>query len=187
MREGAVRDDVHLGGLDARRMQETRTTVLGVDDDRVDAIEEAPLAGAGETAAEVPAPRLAGQDVVGGEHERPPPGEQARIQRRDRQPLEVHGVGRTRRRSVAEHVGDVLGELGGQAQARARPADGGRAPVEALLHGVARAPRDGAVGEAARDEPDVGPGPGQAGAERVVVGRRVRRRIDDVDAHSRGQ
>ncbi len=56
--------------------------------------------------------------------------------------------------AVAEHVGHVLGELDQPARARVR--HGPRGAVEELAPGVALGRRDGAVGEAARDELDVG-------------------------------
>ena len=71
-------------------------------------------------------------------------------------------------------------------RSRASRAWGGGA-VEELAALVALGGRDGPVGEAAREQLDIGAGRGQRAAERVVVGRRVGRGIDDVDAHGNGQ
>ena len=75
VREDAVGDHVHALGVDAELLDQPRAAVLGVHDDRVEALVQAPLRGA------LTGPRLARQDVVGGEHERPagpPPGQQRR-------------------------------------------------------------------------------------------------------------
>ena len=64
--------------------------VLGVDDHRVETPVQAPLRGA------LAGPRLARQDVVGGQHERPAGGQQQPVEVLDREPLEVHDVGAAR-------------------------------------------------------------------------------------------
>ncbi len=104
---------MHARGVDAQLTGEAPAAVLGVDDHRVEAVVEAalgcPLARA----------RLAREDVVRGQHERRAAaaerpaererrGQQPAVEVLDRQPLEVHDVGRARRAAVAEHVGHVL-------------------------------------------------------------------------------
>src|SRR4051812_17573974 len=66
---------------------------------------------------------------------------------------------------------------------REAPRTGQRMPVEVLAHGHAVGRRHVAVVEAARDQLDLGAGPGERRGQRPVVGRRERRRIDQVDAH----
>jgi hypothetical protein len=78
----------------------------------------------------------------------------------------------------------VLGELDQATQAGTRREAGGA--VEELVALVALGRGDGAIGEAARVELDVGPRRRQRVAEGMVVGRRVGRRVDDVDAEVRG-
>ena len=86
--------------------------MLGVHHDRVEAVIQPPLRLA------LAGPRLAREDVVGGQHERPararggaPGRQQMAVQVLHGEPLEVHHVGRARCAAVAQHVGDVLGEL----------------------------------------------------------------------------
>ena len=55
---------MHARGVDAQLAGQPRATVLGVHDDRVEALVQPPLRG------ELARPRLARQDVVRGEHER---------------------------------------------------------------------------------------------------------------------
>ena len=116
----------------------------------------------------------------------PRAGQQVGVQLLDGQPLEVHHVGGARQATVAQHVGDVLGELGRRAQAladlrSARRSE--RGAVEQLAPHIPVGGWDGAVGEAARDERHLGAGAGKGAAQRVVVRRRIGRGIDDVDAH----
>ena len=85
--EGAVLDDVDLGGVDAQRAHEPLAAVLGVHDDGVDCVVEAALCG------ELAAARLARKDVVCGEHERAISRQQVDVDGLDGQPLEVHDVG----------------------------------------------------------------------------------------------
>ena len=112
VRERAVGDHVDARRIDAQLARETLAAVLGVDDDRVEAVVQASLGGA------LPGTGLAREDVVGGQHERAPGtgrgavgGQQAAVELLDREPLEVHDVGGARGAAVAEHVRDVLGEL----------------------------------------------------------------------------
>ncbi len=173
--ERAVRDDGHLRRRDGERLDEPPAPVLGVHDDRVHALVQAPLRG------ELAAARLARQDVVRGEDDRAPARQQVHVDGLDRQPLEVHDVRRSRGAAVGEHVGHLLGDLGGEA-----PRGAGRAAaaaIEALDALVPVRRRHGPVAEAARLQSDVRAGAGERGAERVVVGRRVGRGIDDVHAH----
>jgi hypothetical protein len=102
----------------------------------------------------------------------------------DGEPLEVHDVRGARGAPVAEHVGDVLGELNHATQAGARREAGGA--VEELASLIAFGRGDGAIGEAARVELDLGPRRRQRVAEGMVIGRRVGRGVDDVDAEVRG-
>ena len=108
-----VRDDVHARGVDAQLAGQPGATVRGVDDDRVEPLIQPPLRG------ELPGTGFAGQDVVRGEHERAPGaglgrapgGQQMTVEVLDGQPLEMHDVGLAGEATVAQHVGDVLGEL----------------------------------------------------------------------------
>ena len=73
----------------------------------------------------------------------------------DRQPLEVHDVRRAGGAAVGEHVGNVLGELHSTLRAGARRE--ARCAVEQLTPLIPLGGRDGAVGEAAREQLDLGP------------------------------
>ena len=188
-----MRDHVHAAGIHAQ-LQQPPAPVLGVHDDRVEALVQPPLGG------QLPRPRLARQHVVGGEHELgprqaglrirgPPPRKQVHIERLHRQPLEVHDVGRARGAAVAQHVRHVLEQLQRLAGARA-PARGAAAvgePVEELAPLIPLGRRYCPVGEAAREQLHLGAGRRQRAAQRVVVGRRVGRGVDDVDAHRQRQ
>ena len=95
---------------------------------------------------------------------------------------------RARGAAVAQHVGHVLGELQRARGRAAQPATPrARGAVEELAARDSRRRRHRAVGEAAREQLDVGPGSRQRAAQRVVVGRRVGGGVDDVDAHCDGQ
>ena len=82
---------------------------------------------------------------------------------------------------VAEHVRDVLGQAHRPPRRRPGPPGRRRPAVEALLQDVAVRPRDRPVAEGRRDEAHRRAGPAQRGREGVVVGRRVRGRVDEVD------
>ena len=103
--------------VDAELADQPRAAVLGVHDDRVEAVVQPPLRRA------LAGPRLARQHVVGGQHERRAPAaaarEQVAVELLHGQPLEVHDVGRARGAPVAQHVGHVLGELQRAPRARA--------------------------------------------------------------------
>ena len=202
MGEHAVGDHVDPLRVHAQLACQALATVLGVDDDRVEALVQAALGG------ELARAGLARHDVVGGEHERPAQhrpgvapagtgggagaartgggaggGQQVAIEVLNREPLEVHDVSRARGAAVAEHVGDVLGQLCEALRAGARRKAG--VAVEELAPLVPRRRRDGAVGEAAREQLDLGPRRPQRLAERVVIRRRVGGRIDDLDTHGK--
>ena len=65
--ERAVRDHVHARGLDAQLAGQAPPAVLGVHDDRVEAVVQAPLGVA------LPGAGLAREDVVRGQHQRARP------------------------------------------------------------------------------------------------------------------
>ena len=71
-------------------------------------------------------------------------------------------------------------------RARAPARTRARRAVEELAAPVARGLGDGAVGEAARVQLHLGARRRERRAQRVVVGRRVGRGVDDVDAHGSG-
>ena len=159
--------------MDARRVEaglrdQAVAAVVRVRDDRIEAVEEADLgrARAGDA--------LSRQDVVGGEDERAPPREEVRVQLGDREPLEVDEVGLARGRAVAEHVRDMRSDASGARAAM---------PVEDLPSLVAGRRRRLAVVKRAREELHLDAAGAEAGRERVVIGRRVRRWVDDVDLH----
>jgi hypothetical protein len=144
--ERAVRDDLDLAGVDAG-VGEPALAVAGVDDDRVDLVVEAQLGGALALRA-----LLAGEDIVGGEDDGLVAGQEALVEMLEGEPLEVDEVGGPR--AQAQHVGDVLGELGGEPDAGAGRA--GQPAVEgALVDGEAVRGRHLAEVEAARGERDV--------------------------------
>jgi hypothetical protein len=172
--EDAVCDHLDLPRIDADLPDEPVPAMLRQDHDGVDAVIQARLRG------DLAGPRLARQDVVGGEHERPV-GQQAPVEVLDGEPLQMHHVRRACGAAVGEHVGHVPGEPGQPPQRAARPAH--RAAVEALVEGIPVDGRHLAVGKGARDQRDVGPRRSERRAEGVVVGRGVRGRVDDVDAH----
>ncbi len=170
-----MRDHVHALAIDAQLIRQAPAAVLGVHDDGIEVLVQASLRRA------LAGTRLARKDVVRGQYQRTPVRQQAPIQVLDGEPLEVHHVGSARGAAVAQHVGDVLGELDHATGAGVGHVRGEAieqlAPRVALRHG------DGAVGEAARVQLDLRAGGGQRAAQGVVVGRRVGRGVDDVDAH----
>jgi len=173
--EGAVRDDVDPLGVDLQVDHQALAPVMGVDDHRVGALVEPPLGGA------LARPGLAGQHVVGGDHQRPPPGKQASVEGLHRQPLEVHDVGAGRRAAVAQHVRDVLRQL--RRTPHARPGGPRRPAVERLAHLVTVLARGVPVVEARGDQLHARAGTRQRRAQGVVVGRRVGGGVDYVDPH----
>src|SRR3954454_10171560 len=86
---------------------------------------------------------------------------------------------------MANHVRDVLGELERPACRGARIALSGAA-IEGFANLVTERRGHGPVHEAARDQLDLRSSPRERRAQGTVVRGRVRRRIDDLDAHSRG-
>ena len=68
MLENAVRDHVHPRRVDAQLVGQSLAAVLGVHDDRVEALVQPPLRGALARLG------LAREDVVRGQHQRRPPG-----------------------------------------------------------------------------------------------------------------
>ena len=179
-----MRDDVHARRIDAQLAPQALAPMLGVDDDRVEAVIQTPLGGALARAG------LAWHDVVSGEHKRATGTgrgatgrQQMHVEVLDRQPLEVHHVGVAGGATVAQHVGHVLGELRRRPQTRSGTPD--RGAVEQLAPHIPVGGRHRAVGEAARDERDLGAGAAKRAAQRMVVRGRVGRGVDDVDAHAR--
>ena len=166
-----MRDDVDARGVEAELTAQPGGAVLGMDDDRVHPLVERALA------RELAPARLAREDVVGGQHARVDAREQQGVEVLHRQPLEVHDVRGTRCPPVAEHVRHVLREP------RVAPAPGRRPAVERLAHADARRRGHVAIGERARPQLDVGARTSERRPECPVVGRRVGRRIDQVDAH----
>ncbi len=111
-------------------------------------------------------PGLTGKEIVGGDDERPV-GQEAAVEPRQVEPLEVGEVVVARHTAQREHVGDVLGEL-----QRPAPARGGRAagePVEDLAAAIAVGVGNVAVGEAARAQGHVDARAGERLAQRVVI------------------
>ena len=140
--EGAVLDRVDLRRVDPECADEPRAAVLGVHDDGVRALVEAALR------AELAGARLAREDVVRRDDDRPRARQQMHVERLEREPLEVHDVRGARRAAVAQHVRDVRRELRGEAPPRARGAAGAAVePLDALV-AVGRGHRS--VREAAR-------------------------------------
>jgi hypothetical protein len=105
VRERSVADHVHLLGGDTEHVDEPAATVLGVDDDRGNAIVELPLR-PGLTRA-----CLAWEQIVGRQHDRPG-REQVAVEPLQREPLEVDDIGAPRQPAVARHVRDVPQRLG---------------------------------------------------------------------------
>ena len=171
-----MRDHADLLLGQAELVLQARRAVARVDDDAVHPLHQP------ARRRDLAGPRLARDHVVRGQHERAPAREQVDVERLDGQPLEVDDVGAPRGAPVAEHLGHVLGELDRHAAGRIRAAAAGE-PVEAVVDAVALGLRDGAIGEAARDQLDVETGARERGRERVVVGRREGGRVDEVDAH----
>ena len=141
--------------------------MLGQRHDGVDAVEQVRVCG------QLAGTRLAREDVVGGEHERPA-GQQAHVDLREREPLQVNDVGGPGRAAVAEHAGHVRGQAA-EAPQRAPPGRPDGAAVEALVEPVPVGERHLAVREGARDERDLGAGGGERRAQRVVVEAACRR------------
>ena len=167
-------DHVHLVRVHAGELEQLPPPVAGVDHDRVDAVVQASLRSG------LTRPGLAREQVMRSQHERPP-WQQMNVHRLHGQPLEMHDVGARGDPAVAQHVGHVLDQLGDGPRPRA-----GRAacvPVEELADREALGRGHRPVREPARDQLHLGARAGQRGAQRVVVRRRERRRVDDLNAH----
>jgi hypothetical protein len=164
----------------AVRAREPLPPELRERDDRVHAIQQR-----AEAAVQPPLPALLSQDAVRGQQARAGGRQQAAVERRDRQPLIMAHVGAAAIAPIPEHAGQVLGELQGPAAERVRVTAAG-ATVERLADLVAQRSGNGAVGEPAGHQLDLGAGARERGAQGTVVGWREGRGIDDLDAHSRG-
>jgi hypothetical protein len=92
MLERAVRDHVHALDRDAQLAGQPPCTMVGVHDDRIEALIQSPLRGA------LARPRLTRQQIVRGQHQRPSPRQQHPVHVLEREPLEVDHVRRARRR-----------------------------------------------------------------------------------------
>ncbi len=108
--------------------------------------------------------------------------EQPAIELRRTCPLHVDHVGARERE--ARHADRMLERLDSQPHARRAHARGER--IEPLAGLVALRRRDGSEPEARRHELDVHSGACERGRQRTIVGRRVRGRIGDDDAHWTG-
>jgi hypothetical protein len=106
-------DHVDPRSIDVQIVHQAIAAMLGVHDDRIEALVQASLGG------ELARARLAWHDVVGSEYERA--GHRARsawcreqmsIEVLNREPLEMHDIRRPRSVAVAQHVRDMLRELG---------------------------------------------------------------------------
>ena len=168
--EGPVRDDAHAAGVEADLLTQPGGAVLGVGDDRVHRTED-PARGRDLAAA-----RARRQDVVGGQQPRPVRRQQVHVEPRRGQPLVVDDVG-VERPAQAQHVGEVLCRLEGDAGAGVEAA-GGAAAVEALPHRVALGQRHRAVEEAGGEQLDLGAAAGQRRREGAVVGWREGRGVE---------
>ena len=170
-RRDGVRDHAQLLLRNAERGQGL-ASALGVDDDPLEAAERpAPEAGLRR--------RPPRQQVVGGEHERRAVAQQPRVGLRQREPLHVDDVGRSR--CEARQAERVLEHLQRHAQPRAAE-EARRERVEELAAPVAVGLGDGAEAKARRHELDVGSRASERGGERVVVRGREGRGVGDDDA-----
>ena len=170
MIEGSVRDHVDALDRNADLGREAARAVLGVHDHGVHRAQRAggarALAGA----------RLAREDVVGGQDLGRATARERPVELLDRQPLPVDDVGLAREAAaVAQHVRDVAGDPGSSL----------RLSVEGLHQLVAVGSRTVAVAERARHERHLGARARQRRRQRVVIGRRVGRGVDDVNASRR--
>ena len=167
-----MRDHPQPVGWNAERLQRDPPS-LGVDDDAVEAPEQAP--------PQPSAPRRAAREkVVRGEDERRPRPEQRHVDLRRRQPLQVEHVGGAAHQP--QHLGRVLDGLQRQPRPAADPA---RARIEGLLERVAVGGGALAEAERRRDELDARAGPGERGRELVVVRGREGGGIGEDDVHRR--
>ena len=179
--EGPVGDHVHTVLIEAQLPHQPPASVLGVDDDRVEAVVQLPLG------SHLPRARLAREHVVGGDHQRQAAagpralGQEMTVEVLDREPLEVRHIRLAGGDSVAEHVRYVLKQLAGPPQPPAGRAEGGA--IEELAAGVPVRRRDRPVDEATGKQIHLRVKRRQRTAERMVVGWRVSGGVDDVNAH----
>src|SRR5439155_7497477 len=141
-----------------------------------------------------PGPRLLGgsprEHVVSGEHGRPADSRTAEpepIEAREREPLDVHDLGRERvePQQQPERTRPVLRALEREPRPRARvsaeQAAAGR--EEELLPLIPVRTGGGSEEEPRRDQVHVVPAAGERRRKAVVVRRRVAQRVDEGDAH----
>ena len=147
---------------------------LGVRDHRVHPAQQ--------RAQRAPRPAAAAEHVVGREHARHAAGQQQPVQRLERQPLVVDDVEGGGRAARGQHAGHVLGQPQRTPGGGAAPVRRG-APVEVLTHAVAALGGRVAVGPAAGQQLHLGARPRQRRRQGVVVGRRVGRGINELNAH----
>jgi endonuclease/exonuclease/phosphatase family metal-dependent hydrolase len=172
-REDRVRDDPDARSIHPDLRHETLPPALAVGDDAIEAAVE-------------PAPEVAlrrgpsRQNVVGGDDGRPPPRQEARVELRERRPLEVKDVPFDP--AEATEADSVLTGL--QRQAERRAAEEARAPrIEELPPAVAVGQWGRAEPKRGRDQFDLRAGPRESRRERVVVRQRERGRVDERNTH----
>jgi N-acetylglucosaminyl-diphospho-decaprenol L-rhamnosyltransferase len=110
-----------------------------------------------------------------------PTREQVAVDVLHREPLKMHDIRLPCGALVEKHVWNVLDELGDTLRAGTRGK--ARGAVEQLAPPVPLGERDGTVGEATREQLDLGPLSPQRAAQRVVIRRCVGGGIDDLDTH----
>lgn len=165
----------------AELTDQARATVLGVHDDRVEAVIQTLLG------PQLARTRLTREHVVCGENERAASiscavgRQQMAVEMLDGQPLKVDHVRRASGAAVAQHVGHVLEELARHPQPPGGSAE--RGTVKELVAHVTFWPRNGPVGEAAGEQLHLCVKRRQRTAQRMVVGWRVSGGVDDVNAH----
>ncbi len=171
--EDRMPDDVELR-LRHPEIAELAVPSLRVDDDPLEPAEQrSPQPDLGR--------RPPRDDVVRSEDRGAARTEEPAVELRRAEPLDVDHVGL--RGGKARHSQWVLERLDGDARPVAAHAR--RERVEPLGGGVSHRWGDGAEPEARCDELDVGARPRERGGEPAVVGRRVRGRVGDDDAHRR--
>jgi hypothetical protein len=179
VRKDTMGNHMHSSWVDAQLACQALAAVLGVHDDRIEAFIQTSLCGA---LARAGLPR---HDIVGSEHERTIAWQQVPVEVLNRKPLEVHDIRRARHMPVAEHVRNMLRELGDTLSAGAWGK--ARGAIEQLAPLIPAGERHGAVSEATREQLDLRPLPRQRAAQRMVVRRRVGGGIDDMYAHRKRQ
>ncbi len=170
--EHRVRDNAQTFARNAQLCEHTRA-VLAVDDHAGEAAQQA----SPELALRGRAPR---QEVMRREDGRIPEAQEARVELRRRQPLQVQDVGPPA--IEPREPRQVLPGLQGEPQRRAAEQTRGEG-VEELLATVALGRGHVAESERRGDELDVRAGTRKRRGERVVVRRRECGRVCDQDAH----